>query len=142
MNASHAHPVISVLCVPSKCSNIYYWVDMAAYMKWWAQGCLQRKVCITYQQPVRWSVSIFIRSSPSVTVGVDYFSPISTTARGNSYTPVFTNKFSRILARENRILASFQVFAMLLNKKEPRSRVGYGSIGRVEDSNDIRLLSA
>ena len=52
--------------------------------------------CKTSGQTVRWPVlSIPLPNSPGVAVSVDYFSPLPTRARGNSYILPFTDRFSR-----------------------------------------------
>ena len=55
--------------------------------------CHARKTC---RQPVRWPVLHNpLPSSPGVSISVDYFGPLPTTARGNSDILHFTDHFSR-----------------------------------------------
>ena len=76
--------------------RFYWWVVMKACTKWWVRRCLKYQARKTSRQTVRWPVlPIPLPNSHGVTVSVDYFGPLSTTARGNSYILVFTDRFSR-----------------------------------------------
>ena len=63
-------------------------------------GSLHRMVGTTLsktsRQTTRWStLSIPLPNSPGISVSVGYFGPLPTTARGNSYILLFTDRFSR-----------------------------------------------
>ena len=76
--------------------RFYWWVGMEACTKWWVRRCLKRQARKTSRQTVRWPVlPIPLPNSPGVAVSVDYFGPLPITARGNSYTLLFTDRFSR-----------------------------------------------
>ena len=69
---------------------------MEACTKWWFRRCLKCQARKTSRQTVRWPVlPIPLPNSPGVSVSVDYFGPLPTTARGNSYILLFTDRFSR-----------------------------------------------
>ena len=51
----------------------------------------------TSRQTIRWlTLSILLPNSAGIPVGVDYFGPLPITARGNSFTALFTDRFSRL----------------------------------------------
>ena len=76
--------------------RFFWWVGMEACTKWWVRRCLKRQARKTSRQTVRWPVlPIPLPNSPDVSVSVDYFGPLPTTARGNSYILLFTDRFSR-----------------------------------------------
>ena len=69
---------------------------MEACAKWWVRRCLKCQARRTSRQAVRWPVlPIPLPNSPGVAVSVDYFGPLPTTARGNFYILLFTDRFSR-----------------------------------------------
>ena len=69
---------------------------MEACTKWWVRRCLKCQARKTSRQTVRSPVlPISLPNSPGVSVSVKYFGPLPTTARGNSYILLFTDRFSR-----------------------------------------------
>ena len=69
---------------------------MEACTKWWVRRCLKCQARKTSRQTVRWPIlPIPLPNSPGVSVSVDYFGPLPTTARGNPYILLFTDRFSR-----------------------------------------------
>ena len=75
--------------------RFFWWVGMEACTKWWVRRCLKCQAHKTSRQTVRWpSLPIPLPNSPGVSVSVDYFGPLPTTARGNSYILLFTDRFS------------------------------------------------
>ena len=59
--------------------------------------CLKCQALKTSRQTVRWPVlPIPLPNSPGVAVSVDYFGPLPTTVRGNSYILLFTDRFNRL----------------------------------------------
>ena len=76
--------------------RFYWWVGMEACTKWWVRRCLKCQARKTSRQTVRWPVlPIPLPNSAGVAFSVDYFGPLPTTARGNSYILFFTDRFSR-----------------------------------------------
>ena len=76
--------------------RFFWWVGMEACAKWWVRRCLKCQARKTSRQTVRWLVlPIPLPNSPGVSVSVDYFGRLPTTARGNSYILLFTDRFSR-----------------------------------------------
>ena len=76
--------------------RFYWWVDMEVCTKWWARRCLKCQARKTSRQIIRWpTLSVRLSNSPGTSVSVDYFGPLPTTARGNSYILLFTDRFSR-----------------------------------------------
>ena len=64
--------------------------------KWWVQRCLKCQARNTSRQTVRlYVLSTLLPNSPGVFVSVDYFGPLPTTARGNSYILLFTDHVTR-----------------------------------------------
>ena len=69
---------------------------MEACTKWWVRRCLKCQARKTSRHTVRWPVlPTPLPNSPGVAVRVDYFGPLPTTARGNSYILLFMDRFSR-----------------------------------------------
>ena len=69
---------------------------MEACPKWWVRRCLKCQARKTSRQTVRGQVlPIPLPNSPGFAVSVDYFGPLPTMARGNSYILHFTDRFSR-----------------------------------------------
>ena len=76
--------------------RFFCWVGMEACTKWWVRRCLKCQARKTSRQTVCWPVlPIPLPNSPGVSVSVDYFGSLPTTARGNSYIRLFTDRFSR-----------------------------------------------
>ena len=74
----------------------YWWIGMEACTKWWVLRCLKCQARKTSRQTVRWPIlPIPLPNSPGISVSVDYFGPLPTTTRGNSYILLFTDRFSR-----------------------------------------------
>ena len=74
----------------------YWWASVEACTKWWVRRCLKCQARKTSCQTVRWPVlPIPLPNSPGVAVSVDYFAPVPTTVRGNSYILLFTDRFRR-----------------------------------------------
>ena len=64
--------------------------------KWWVHRCLKCQARKTSRQTVRWlTLPVPMPNSLGVSVRVDYLGPLPTTARGNSYILLFTDRFSR-----------------------------------------------
>ena len=64
--------------------------------RWWVRRCLKCQARKTSRQTIRWpTLSIPLPNSPGISVIVDYFGPLPTTARRNSYILLFTDRFSR-----------------------------------------------
>ena len=69
---------------------------MEVCTKWWVRSCLKCKARKPSRQTIRWPTSsIPLPNSPGISVSVDYFRPLPTTPRGNSYILLFTDRFSR-----------------------------------------------
>ena len=76
--------------------RFYWWVGMEACTKWWVRRCLKCQARKISRQTVRWPIlPIPLPNSPGVAVSVDYFGPLPITVRGNSYTLLVTDRFSR-----------------------------------------------
>ena len=76
--------------------RFFWWVSMEACRKWWVRRCLKCQARETSRQIVCWPVlPIPLPNSPGVSVSVDYFGPLSTIVRENSYILLFTDRFSR-----------------------------------------------
>ena len=76
--------------------RFYWWVGMEVCTKWWVRRCLKCQARKTSRQTIRWpTLSIPLPNSPGISVSVDYFGTLPTTARGNDYIPLFTDRFSR-----------------------------------------------
>lgn len=68
---------------------------MEAYTKWWARRCLKCQALKTSRQTVCCRVlPMSLPNSPGIFISVDYFEPLPTTARGNSFVVLFTDQFS------------------------------------------------
>ena len=69
---------------------------MEVCTKWWVRRCLKCQARKTSRQTIRWpTISVPLPNSPGISISVDYFGPLPTTARGNSYILLFTDRFSR-----------------------------------------------
>ena len=76
--------------------RFYWWVGLKICPKWWVQRCLKCQAPKTSRQTIRWpTLSTPLPNSPEISVSVDYFGPLPTTARGNYYILLFTDRFSR-----------------------------------------------
>ena len=77
--------------------RFYWWVGMdVCTAKWWVRRCLRCQARKTSCQTIRWpTLSVPLPNSPGIPVSVDYFGPLPTTARGNAYILLFTDRFSR-----------------------------------------------
>ena len=98
MHACHADASyhLGVTRTPKMLERFLWWVGMEACTKWWVRRCLKYQARKTSRQTVRWPVLFIpLPDSPGVSVSVDYFGPLSTTALGNSYILLFTDRFSR-----------------------------------------------
>ena len=98
MHACHADASCHLGVTPTlkMLERFFWWVGMEACTKWWVRRCLKCQARKTSRQTVRWPVlPIPLPNSPGVSVSVDYFGPLPTTARGNSYILLFTDRFSR-----------------------------------------------
>ena len=98
MHACHADAPchLGVMRTLKMLERFYWWVRMQACTKWWVRRCLKCQARKTSHQTVRWPVlPIPLPNSPGVAVSVDYFGPLPTTTRGNSYILLFTDCFSR-----------------------------------------------
>ena len=97
MHACHADASchVGVTRTLKMLERFYWWVGMEACTKWWIRRCLKCQARKTSRHTIRWPVlSIPLPNSPGVSVSVDYFGPLPTTARGNSYILLFTDRFS------------------------------------------------
>ena len=63
--------------------RFHRWIGIDACTKWWVRRCLKCQARKPSPQTVRWPVLPI------------YFGPLLTTARGNSYILLFTDRFSR-----------------------------------------------
>ena len=69
---------------------------MEVCTKWWVRRCLKCQARKTSRQTIRWpTLSVPLPNSPGISISVDYFGPLPTTVRGNSYILLFTDRFSR-----------------------------------------------
>ena len=69
---------------------------MEACTKWWVRRCVKCQARKTSRQTVRWPTRpVSLPNSPGISVSVHYFGPLPTTAQGNSYILLFTDRFSR-----------------------------------------------
>ena len=69
---------------------------MEVCTKWWVRRCLKCQARKISCQTIRWpTLSVPLPNNPGVSASVDYFGPLPTTARGNSYILLFTDRFSR-----------------------------------------------
>ena len=76
--------------------RFYWWVGMEACTKCWVRRCLKSQARKPSRQSIRWpTLYIPLPNGPGKSVSVDYFGPLPTTARGNSYILLFTYRFSR-----------------------------------------------
>ena len=77
--------------------RFYWWVGMEVCTKWWVRHCLKCQARKTSRQTIRWpTLSVPLPNSPGISISsVDCFRPLPTTARGNSYILLFTDRFSR-----------------------------------------------
>ena len=76
--------------------RFYWWVGMEVCTIWWVRRCFKCQVRKTSRQTIRWpTLSVPLPNSPGISVSVDYFGLLPTTARGNSYILLFTDRFSR-----------------------------------------------
>ena len=76
--------------------TFYWWVGMEVCTKWWVRRCLKCQARKTSHQTIRWpTLSVPLPNSPGISVSVDYFGPLPTPARGNSYILLFTDRLSR-----------------------------------------------
>ena len=92
MHASH----LGVTRTLKMLERFYWWVGMEVCTKWWVRRCLKCQARKTSRQTIRWpTLSIPLPNSPGISVSVDYFGPLPTTARRNSYILLFTDRFSR-----------------------------------------------
>ena len=73
-----------------------WWIGMNFCTRWWLRHyltCQTRKIS---RLTVRWPIiSMPLPEGPGVAVSVDYFGPLPVTPRGNTYTLLFTDRFSR-----------------------------------------------
>ena len=76
--------------------RFYSWVGMEVCPKWWVRRCLKCQARKTSRQTIRWlTPSAPLPNSPGISFSVDYFGPQPTTARGNAYVLLLTDRFSR-----------------------------------------------
>ena len=75
----------------------FYWcVGVEVCTKWWVKCCLKCQAQKPSRQTIRWpTLSVPLPNSPGISVSVDFFRPLPTTARGNSHILLFTDRFSR-----------------------------------------------
>ena len=76
--------------------RFYWWVGMEVCTKWWVRRCLKYQARKTSRQTIRCpTLSVPLPNSPDISVTVDYFGLLPTTARGKFYILLFTDRFSR-----------------------------------------------
>ena len=76
--------------------RFYWWIGMNICTQWWLRHCLKYQARKTSRLTVRWYViSMPLPEGPGIAVSVDYFGPLPVTPRGNTYTLLFTDRFSR-----------------------------------------------
>ena len=98
MHACHAEASchLGVTRTLKMLERFYWWVGMEVCTKWWVRRCLKCQARKTSRQTIRWpTLSVPLPNSPGISISVDYFGPLPTTARGNSYILLFTDRFSR-----------------------------------------------
>ena len=99
MHACHAEASchLGVTRTLKMLERFYWWVGMEVCTKWWIRHCcLKCQARKTSRQTIRRpTLSVPLPNSPGISVSVDYFRTLPTTARGNSYVLIFTDRFSR-----------------------------------------------
>ena len=76
--------------------RFYWWVGMEVSTRWWIRHCLRCQARKSSRQTARWPILCLpLPSGPGVSISVDYFGPLPTTPRGNTYILLFTDRFSR-----------------------------------------------
>ena len=98
MHACHAEASchLGVTRTLKMLERFYWWVGMEVCTKWWVRRCLKCQARKTSHQTIRWpTLSVPLPNSPGISISVDYFGPLPTTAQGNSYILLFTDRFSR-----------------------------------------------
>ena len=76
--------------------RFYWWTGMSICTRWWLHHCLKCQARKTPRLTVRWPViSILLPPGPGIAIGVDNFGPLPVTPRGNIYTLLLTDRFSR-----------------------------------------------
>ena len=74
----------------------YWWLGMEICPKRWVRRCVKCQTRKTSRQTIRWpTLFIPFPEIPGISVSVDYVGTLPTTARGNSYILLFTDRFSR-----------------------------------------------
>ena len=97
MQACHAKTSchLGVACTLSMPQRFYWWIGMNISTRWWLRRCLQYQERTSSRQTVPWvTLSLPLPPSPIVAESVDYFGSLPVTRQGNSYTPLFTFRFS------------------------------------------------
>ena len=68
---------------------------MRICIRWWLRHCLKCQARNTSRLTVRWSIiSMSLPEGPGIAVSIDCFGAFQVTPRGNTYTLLFTDRFS------------------------------------------------
>lgn len=74
----------------------FWWIGIDVYTPWWLRRCLKCQARKTSRNTVYWPIySVPLPSDHGVAVSVEYFRPLLTTPPGNSYNPLFADRFSQ-----------------------------------------------
>ena len=74
--------------------RFYWWIGMHVYTRWWLRHCLMCQSRKTPRLTVRWPI-ISMPLPEGSGVAIDYFGPLTSTPRGNTYISLITDRFSR-----------------------------------------------
>ena len=76
--------------------RFHWWIGMSVCTRWWLRHCLKCPARKTPRLTVRWPIiTMPLPEVPGIAVSVDYFGPLPVTPRGNTYSLLFTDRFSR-----------------------------------------------
>ena len=76
--------------------RFFWWVGMNEVTRFLIRKCRMCQARKTSRQTVRWpTLTIALPSGPGVAISIDYFGPLPTTSRGNSYIVFLIDRFSR-----------------------------------------------
>ena len=73
-----------------------WWIGVSVCTRRWHRDCLKCQARKTPRLTVGWPIiTLPLPEGPGIAVSVDYFGPLPVTPRGNTYIPLFTDRFSR-----------------------------------------------
>ena len=73
-----------------------WWIGMDVCTRWWLRHCLTCQARKIPWPTVRWPfISMPLPEGPGVVISVDYFGPLPSIPRGNTYMLLFADRFSR-----------------------------------------------